>query len=156
MSFSDVDGIAAEGIDDLEVMSEHIRVLVIFGGDVLLDRVREGSMRRLAKGYGEDVVAVQGSIVSTEKRARPDELKTYVAMIKRQRCPESLERALERMRPTVAVGFRCGSTVALSLCRDLVSCGPVVNDIRQVSKLGIWQLVTTVCLLAGLTIHRTR
>lgn len=59
MSLPDIDGIAAKVVDDLEVMPEHIGMLVIFGGDVLLDCTGKGGVRRLAKGDGEDVVAAE-------------------------------------------------------------------------------------------------
>lgn len=45
-----VDSIAAQGVDDIEVMTEHVRVLVILFGDVLADGGRERQLRRLAEG----------------------------------------------------------------------------------------------------------
>jgi len=41
MRFPHVDGIAPGAVNDLEVMLEHIRVLIIFLGDVLADRARQ-------------------------------------------------------------------------------------------------------------------
>jgi hypothetical protein len=41
MGVACVYGIAAKGVDDIEVMTEHVRVLVIFFGDVLADGGRE-------------------------------------------------------------------------------------------------------------------
>lgn len=37
MRLSHVDGIAAKRVNDLEVLQEHIRVLVILGVDILSD-----------------------------------------------------------------------------------------------------------------------
>lgn len=37
MGLTNVRCISSEGVDDLEVMTEHVRVLVIFLGDVLAD-----------------------------------------------------------------------------------------------------------------------
>lgn len=54
MRFSDVYGIATKCINDLEVMLEHIRVLVIFGVDILPYRRSKRELGRLAKGEIED------------------------------------------------------------------------------------------------------
>lgn len=41
MGFANVCCISTEGVDDLEVMTEHIRMLIIFLGDVLADGGRQ-------------------------------------------------------------------------------------------------------------------
>jgi hypothetical protein len=50
MGLADLDGISPQRIDDLQVLLEHIRVLVILGGDVLLDGGGEGEAGGLAEG----------------------------------------------------------------------------------------------------------
>ena len=55
MRFPDVDRITAKRINDLKVMLEHVRVLVIFGVDVLPYRRSERKVCRLAKGERKDV-----------------------------------------------------------------------------------------------------
>jgi hypothetical protein len=49
MGLAGVDGVAAQGVNDIEVMTEHVRVLVIFGVYVLADGGGQGEVRRLAK-----------------------------------------------------------------------------------------------------------
>ena len=41
MRLPDIDSVAPGIVNDLEVMLEHIRVLIIFLGDVLADRARQ-------------------------------------------------------------------------------------------------------------------
>lgn len=41
VGLADVGGVSSKGVDDLEVMTEHVRVLVILLGDVLADGRRE-------------------------------------------------------------------------------------------------------------------
>lgn len=41
MWFLDIDGLGPKSVDDHQVLSKHIRALVIFGGDVLRDRIRQ-------------------------------------------------------------------------------------------------------------------
>lgn len=41
VGLADVGSISTEGVDDIEVMTEHIRVLVIFLGDILADGGRQ-------------------------------------------------------------------------------------------------------------------
>lgn len=55
MRLSNVDGIAAECIDDLEVVLEHIWVLIILGVDVLPYCRGERQLGRLAKREVENV-----------------------------------------------------------------------------------------------------
>jgi hypothetical protein len=55
VGFGDLDGVPSEGVDDLQVLLEHVRVLVILAADVLLDGSREGEGRRLAEGQAEEV-----------------------------------------------------------------------------------------------------
>ena len=62
VGFSDIDGIAAEAIDNIQVVPEHIGMLVIFLRDVLLDRIGKGYMRRLSKGDGQEAVAVTAAV----------------------------------------------------------------------------------------------
>ena len=57
MDFAHVDRIAAQGIDDLEVMAEHVRMLVVLFGDVLADRRRKRYLRRPPKWKRQDVGA---------------------------------------------------------------------------------------------------
>ena len=45
----DIDGIASERVDDLKVLTEHVRVLVILGVDVLSDGRGEGDLGGLAE-----------------------------------------------------------------------------------------------------------
>lgn len=55
MRLPDVDGISPQVIDDLQVLLEHVGVLVIFGGDVLFYGGGEGEAVSLAKGQEEDI-----------------------------------------------------------------------------------------------------
>lgn len=55
MRFSDVDCIATKGINDFKVMFEHIRVLIIFGVDILPYYRGERQLSRLAKREVEKV-----------------------------------------------------------------------------------------------------
>ena len=55
MRFADIDSVATEGIDDLEVLAEHVRVLVILDANVLFDGGREGEVHALPEGQGEDI-----------------------------------------------------------------------------------------------------
>ena len=55
MWFSHIHRISPQGIDHLQVLLEHIWVLVIFARDVLSDRGRQGEGIRLAKGQEEDI-----------------------------------------------------------------------------------------------------
>jgi hypothetical protein len=55
MRLGDLDGVFPQGVDHLQVLLKHIRVLVILAGDVLLDGGREGERRRLAEGQTEKV-----------------------------------------------------------------------------------------------------
>lgn len=57
MGFARIDGIAAEGVNDLEVMTEHVRVLVILLGDVLSKRGGERELYGLSEGERQDAVA---------------------------------------------------------------------------------------------------
>lgn len=57
MGFARSDGIAAEGVNDLEVMTEHVRVLVILLGDVLSKGGGERELYGLSEGERQDVVA---------------------------------------------------------------------------------------------------
>jgi hypothetical protein len=44
MGIARVDGFAAQRVDDLEVMAEHVGMLIILLGDVLADRRCEGEL----------------------------------------------------------------------------------------------------------------
>lgn len=55
MRFADLDGIPPQGINDLQVLLEHVWVLIILAGDVLLDGSREGEGGGLAEGQAEEV-----------------------------------------------------------------------------------------------------
>jgi len=55
MRLSNVHRIAPKCINDLEVMLKHIRVLIIFGVDILPYRRSKRELGRLAKGDGKDV-----------------------------------------------------------------------------------------------------
>ena len=57
MGLAHVDCITAECVDHLEVMAKHIRVLVIFLGDVLPKGSGEGDVCRLAEGQRQLVAA---------------------------------------------------------------------------------------------------
>jgi hypothetical protein len=50
MRLPHIDGISAQIIDDLKVILEHIRVLVIFGIDILAYRGCEGEVCRFTEG----------------------------------------------------------------------------------------------------------
>ena len=52
---SNIDGIASKIIDRLEIILEHIRVLVVFRVDVVSDHGREGELRAPPKGEGQYV-----------------------------------------------------------------------------------------------------
>lgn len=45
MRFANVYSIFSKRVNDLEVMTKHVRMLVIFGVDVLTDRQGEGELR---------------------------------------------------------------------------------------------------------------
>ncbi len=62
MGVARVDGFAAQSVDDIEVMTEHVRVLVIFLGDVLADGRCERDLGRLAEGERYDVGAAGGGV----------------------------------------------------------------------------------------------
>lgn len=49
------DCLSPEQIDLLEILGEHLRVLFIFGGDVLLDGSREGDIVRAAERQVQDM-----------------------------------------------------------------------------------------------------
>lgn len=55
MGLSDLNGVLPQGIDYRQVLLEHVRVLVILAGYVLLDGSRECEGRGLAKGQAEKV-----------------------------------------------------------------------------------------------------
>lgn len=55
MGLGDLDGVPPQGVDHLQVLLEHVRMLVILAGDVLLDGCREGERRGLAKGQAKEV-----------------------------------------------------------------------------------------------------
>ncbi len=55
MSFEGVDRICPHFVDLLQVAAEHIGMLIIFGGDVLLDCFGHGHCMRSAKRQEEDV-----------------------------------------------------------------------------------------------------
>lgn len=57
MWFLYVDSILSETIDDLKVLLEHVWMLVIFAGDVLLDGIGKINAVGFAKGQREDVGA---------------------------------------------------------------------------------------------------
>jgi len=59
MGFADMHGIPPQGIDDAEVLLEHVRMLVIFVGDVPLDGIGEGKAAGLAEGQAEDIAGRQ-------------------------------------------------------------------------------------------------
>ena len=54
-----VDGRGAQLLDGLQVLSEHVRMLVILGRDVLLDGIGEGDRMRAAKREEEDVSGIE-------------------------------------------------------------------------------------------------
>ena len=53
--FANVDGVSTKGINDLEVVLEHIRVLIIFGVDILPYCRGKRQLGRLAKREVEKV-----------------------------------------------------------------------------------------------------
>lgn len=55
MGFADVDCLATQTVDDLEVLLEHVRMLVIFTGDILPDGVGEDEAVGFSEGEEEDV-----------------------------------------------------------------------------------------------------
>lgn len=55
MRFAHMHRISSQGIDDLKVLLEHVRVLLIFAGDVLFNCGREGEAVRFAEREEEDV-----------------------------------------------------------------------------------------------------
>lgn len=57
MGLTDMNGILSQLIDDIQVVLEHIRVLVIFDRDVLCYGCREGEAVSFAKGQEEDVAS---------------------------------------------------------------------------------------------------
>lgn len=59
MRLPHIHSISPQSIDDLQVLLEHIRVLVIFGGDVLLDGSGKGEAVGLAEGQEEDIAGVR-------------------------------------------------------------------------------------------------
>jgi hypothetical protein len=55
VGLGDLDGVPPQGVDHLQVLLEHVRMLVILAGDVLPDGCREGERRGLAKGQAKEV-----------------------------------------------------------------------------------------------------
>lgn len=55
MGFANVDCLAAQAVDDLKVLLEHVGVLVIFAGDILPDGIGEDEAVRFAEREEEDV-----------------------------------------------------------------------------------------------------
>lgn len=55
MRLADVDGILSQRVDGVQVVPEHVRVLVILRRDVLPHRRRQRQLRAPAEGQGEDV-----------------------------------------------------------------------------------------------------
>ena len=68
MSVARVDGVAAEVVDDLEVMAKHVRVLVVLLRDVLADRRGERKLSRLPKRKRQNVGAVAIGVSLMEGR----------------------------------------------------------------------------------------
>lgn len=58
-----MDGTGAQRIDGFQVAGEHVRVLVIFAGDVLLDGIGERDGVGAAEGQVEDVAAQAASVL---------------------------------------------------------------------------------------------
>lgn len=58
MRFADVDCLSAQTVNDLEVLLKHVRVLVIFAGDIFPDGVGEDEAVGFAEGEKEDVAGV--------------------------------------------------------------------------------------------------
>lgn len=54
MCFHHINRISSQCIDNLHILSKHIRVLVIFPRYILLDGVGEGDMARLPERQGQD------------------------------------------------------------------------------------------------------
>lgn len=52
--------IRPQAINDRQVLLEHVRVLVVFIRDVLLQRFGQGDRMRAAEGEGEDIPRVEG------------------------------------------------------------------------------------------------
>lgn len=70
VGLADIDGVSSQGVDDLEVMTEHVGVLVILLGDVLADRGGEGQLGGLAEGHRQLVAArIHGGGVSYSQQA---------------------------------------------------------------------------------------
>lgn len=57
MRLAHIDGIASQVVDDFEVMTEHVRVLVILGVDVMADGIGEGQRVGLAERQRENVAS---------------------------------------------------------------------------------------------------
>jgi hypothetical protein len=73
MGLGNLDGVLPQGVDDLQVLLKHVRVLVILARDVLFDGGREGEGRRLAEGQAEEVAgggSAQGGQVCESGRWR--------------------------------------------------------------------------------------
>lgn len=65
-----VDGIPPEGIDDLEVVAKHVRVLVVLGADVLLDGGGQRELRAPPEGDRDDVGPGRAPLVSGSQTGR--------------------------------------------------------------------------------------
>lgn len=58
-------GSISELIDGLQILGEHVRVLVILGGNVFLDGIGEGDIMGAPKREKEDVCPVRKLVFST-------------------------------------------------------------------------------------------
>ncbi len=53
-----MDSVPPQSIDDVEILTEHVRVLVVFGGYVLFDGRGQRQLGSLAERHRQDAVAV--------------------------------------------------------------------------------------------------
>jgi hypothetical protein len=59
MRLLDIDSCIPQAIDDHKIVGEHVRMLVIFGGDILRDGIGQGQCLGAAKRHLEDVAGVE-------------------------------------------------------------------------------------------------
>jgi hypothetical protein len=103
MRFSNVDCIGTKGINDLEVMLEHIRVLIIFGVDILPYCRGERQLSRLAK---REVEKVSNTLtVSSSSRVSQWRLKLLTSTWLRLRTSITSFRAVFRLWLFANFGF---------------------------------------------------
>lgn len=85
MRLSHIGGVSPQRVNHLQIVLEHVRVLVIFGVYVLPDRRRERELQRPAERDAQDVVgwaALQRAVSTTlEAENRQTLDMTYVDMV---------------------------------------------------------------------------